>query len=205
MDSYRGAAGGARGGLPATAWPRRSTQRNPRAQPLTPERLRELDLPTAASHLPRALRRRGRLHLLPGGHLQPGLDAAAGADLPGQPPRHRPRETCARRGHPPAAGRGAGAGAARDGAQGAHGASSSPDPPQFNRADRLAARRAGDALELRLREVLREELGGIYALGVGGARRRDPRAPLPPDHRVRRRRPSGWTSWCGWCSRRSTR
>jgi zinc protease len=42
-------------------------------------------------------------------------------------------------------------------------------PFQDSRAERYALRALGDALEIRLREVLREDLGGVYGVGVGAS------------------------------------
>jgi zinc protease len=49
-------------------------------------------------------------------------------------------------------------------------------PVDFSRETVSALRSLGDALQIRLREVLREEMGGTYGVSVGGAAERDPRA-----------------------------
>ena len=48
-------------------------------------------------------------------------------------------------------------------------------PIEFNRRNVVVLRSLGEALEIRLRERLREELGGTYSVSVGGSAERDPR------------------------------
>ncbi|CAA9356484.1 MAG: hypothetical protein AVDCRST_MAG89-3473, partial [uncultured Gemmatimonadetes bacterium] len=72
-----------------------------------------------AGHLPAALCRRGRLHLLPGRQLSAGQHPATGGALPGQPSRGRGARTLARCRHPSAREGGGKDGAPRRGAQGA--------------------------------------------------------------------------------------
>lgn len=53
-------------------------------------------------------------------------------------------------------------------------------PVDFSRAEAYALRSLGYVLEIRLREILREDLGGTYGVGVAGTATRDP----DPEFRV---------------------
>ncbi|NJN64816.1 MAG: insulinase family protein [Acidobacteria bacterium] len=47
-------------------------------------------------------------------------------------------------------------------------------PATFSREERLAMTALSEALDIRLREILREDMGGTYGVGVGGGLWKDP-------------------------------
>jgi len=93
--------------------------------------------------------------------------------LPGEPARQGPPREAEGPPHPQGARRGQASVDARPGAQGA-----GPDPvPRRGAVDARQGSRhvhPRQVLEIRLREVLREDKGGVYGVGVGGAISRAP-------------------------------